>query len=120
LLIDEKMGPRIEKAFSKSHPLYWEFKNRQALFRRVRGRDMDDDEGARLREGAETLLRKVLIWRVANLGPNNPQTQRTQRVLRNFYIQSERYQDAKELPQLLTANEQADEADASDEEMDDD
>ncbi len=103
-LIDEVMGPRIEKAFSCSHPLYWEFKNRQALFARFRANNLEGDERARRCEESEHLLRNVLEWRVANLGPNNQQTQRTFRVLRNFYIQSARFEEANSLHAVLRSS----------------
>lgn len=74
-LMEETVAVRVEKAFSKEHPLYWEIQFRRGLF--MMNFANSGCAGGRTEEcwdSGETLFRNTLQWRKTNLGSNNPKT----------------------------------------------
>lgn len=74
-LMEETVAVRVEKAFSKDHPLYWEIQFRRGLFLL----NFADDGGSNDRteecwDTSENLFRSTLNWRRHHLGTNNPKT----------------------------------------------
>ena len=97
LLIND-VTRRVEGSFSRTHPLYWELKNRQALFTmKLAEMDVRPDRTNEYWERGENLLRDVLVWRASDsgLGMSNPQTARTIEVLKHWLKQQGKMMEAE-------------------------
>ena len=97
LLIND-VTTRVEGSFPKTHPLYWESKNRQALFTmKLAEMDVRPDRTNEYWNRGESLLRDVLVWRAGDsgLGMSNPQTARTIEALKHWLRQQGRMMEAE-------------------------
>ena len=97
LLIDD-VAKRVEQSFSRTHPLYWELKNRQALFTlSIAKSNVRPDRTNEYWHRGENLLRDVLVWRASDsgLGKSNPQTARTMEVLKHWLKQQSKLTEAE-------------------------
>ena len=76
-LLEESVETRVEKAFTRSHPLYWSTKYRQGCYLlRIADLNLEVDPTERQRcwDSGTDLLRQVAVWRAATLGLENAQT----------------------------------------------
>ena len=101
-LIDEVVAPRVKKAFSKNHPFYWESENRQALFKlRLAQLNIHPESTEHYWNEGEKMMRRVLFWRIDELGLNNPQTTRTLNVLKHWLGERGKEAEADQLVLML-------------------
>ena len=101
-LIDEVVAPRVKKAFSKNHPFYWESENRQALFKlRLAQWNIHPESTEQYWNEGEKMMRRVLLWRIDELGLNNPQTTRTLNVLKHWLGERGKEAEADQLVLML-------------------
>ena len=96
--MDEVVSARVEKAFSKEHPLYWLTKYRQGLFiLRFAYKNTQPQRRQKCWEDGENILRQVLLWRARILGNNNPQTAEVSKWLVYYLKKQGKNEDAATL-----------------------
>lgn len=96
--MDEVVSARVEKAFSKEHPLYWLTKYRQGLFLlRFAYKNTQPQRRLKCWEDGENILRQVLLWRARILGNNNPQTAEVSKWLIYYLKKQGKNEDAATL-----------------------
>lgn len=84
-LIIKDLKPRVETSFAQTHPFFWEFRFREAVFTfKFAQLNVRPERSQEYWQRGEDLLVEVLSWRVQNLGPSNPCTTRSVAVLRHW------------------------------------
>lgn len=97
-LMEEVVQTRAKCAFHEDHPIYWEVTYRIGLFlfAFAKANRLPDRTEDCWRKG-EMIVRDALVWRARRLGPDNPQTSKAYKLLKQYLAMQGKSRDAKGL-----------------------